>query len=216
MRRSAAIWWRLLTARKIGSPGCKRPRCAQASSASQASGRSARGMTTVSALSCEAFDRASVIRMPALVDAHEAGALAALADLLPVEPDQLRAAQRGAPAQRQQRGIAAADVARGVEHRQQVAHVGRRATGAAWRSTSVIALTRADPAPGHGDDPVLAVEGVAGVAVRQRHGGERLVDARPRQRAPGVGAVGKGREPRGDRLGRRRQGLAAVALAPAR
>ena len=149
--------------------------------------------------------------MPALVDAHEAGAAA---ELLPVQADQLRAAERAAPSQGQERCIAAADVERRVEHGQQVAHVGSQERRGLPLDLGH-GLHARDPAPHHGDRAVFAVEGVAGEAVGQCHRGQGLVDRRPRQGAPAVLAVGERGQPRGDGLGRGRQGLPAVTLAPA-
>ena len=102
--------------------------------------KSARGITTVSALSWMAFDRASVMRMPRSSIAPSP--CRASPELLPVEPDQLRPAEHGRPeAQRQERGVAAADV-RATLRIASRSRTSAARKGLAWRSTSTNALTR--------------------------------------------------------------------------
>ena len=156
--------------------------------ASHAGRKSRRGITTVSALSWLPFDRASVIRMPRSSMRTKPVPVPSSCQSSPTSSD---AAQRGTEAQREERGVPAADVLLDLEDRQQVAHV-RGQEGRGLPLDLDQGLDARDAAPGHGDDPVLAVEGVAGVAVRQRHGGERLVDGGARQRLPAVDAVGEG------------------------
>jgi hypothetical protein len=102
VRRSAAMICRWSTARNTSSPASSLATAAHVSRAWQAFGMCWRGTTTVSAWSREAFHAIKMTTMPRLVYVDEPNAGA---ELLPIEADELRAAQSSRPAQREQRRV---------------------------------------------------------------------------------------------------------------
>jgi len=165
-RRSAAIAPPLSTYRNTGWPAgdCPRPPSARGRHKRCASDRRARRSQPRRPASpgrCEHNPNALV---------HDLNEAAAVALLPPVEPDELRAAKRGRPAQRQQCRVACIDGASRVQACHQLAELLAHQWGSLAPRT-LPGLGLAHPLPAPGDRRVLP----------DRRDGERC-DAPPRSR----------------------------------